>query len=169
MKKIIYIPLSLLGIIALLFILGEIQHPGVSKHIIVSLQPLIFQNRINQMFKENMNLINRVLNICETISDENKAAQEINAIMNDYATLLKKYPYLNYQRLPINNEFGPDWGGTMDTQWMQTVYTLNKAVDDSQKKIKTMAANIIMNTVNISLKELNEHMMAMSYLDTRKK
>ena len=168
MKKIIYIPLSLLAIITLLFILGEIQRPGLGKYMIEMSQSFIFKNRINQMFKENMDLINRVLNICKTTSDENKAAQEINAVMNDYVTLLKKYPYLNNQRLAIDNNFGPDWAGAMHTQWMQTLYILTKTTDSSQEKIKAIAINIIMNTMNISLKELNEHMMAMSYLDKQK-
>jgi len=169
MKKIIYIPLSLLGIIALLYIVGEIRRPGIGKYMIEMSYSFIFKDRIKQMFKENMNLINRVLNTCQTSNDENKAAQEINAVMNDYITLLKEYYYLNNQRLAIDNEFGPDWAGAMHTQWMQTLYTLKKTIDGPQGKINAIAINIIMNTLNISLKELNEHVMEMSYLDQQKK
>lgn len=169
MKKIIYIPLSLLGIIALLYIVGEIRRPGIGKYMIEMSYSFIFKDRIKQMFKENMTLINRVLNTCQTSNDENKAAQEINAVMNDYITLLKEYSYLNNQRLAIDNEFGPDWAGAMHTQWMQTLYTLKKTIDGPQGKINAIAINIIMNTMNISLKELNEHVMEMSYLDQQKK
>ena len=104
------------------------------------IQSVVYSGSIKKMFEENMNLINKVLAICEKNSSKNITDQELAAAANEikditfqYAMLFDrkqnikaKYAHLAEQRLPMNNPLGPDWAGTPISQWMQLIYILNK-------------------------------------------
>lgn len=133
------------------------------------MQSVVYKDRIKTMFTENMTLINRILKICETTTEENIAANEIVKVLNDYQKLLGQYSSLLNQRLGFDNDFGADWAGTIKDQWMHLIYTLDvKSQNNPKAKMYTAAKGIILNTINIDSKDLHEHSVAMKFTQETK-
>lgn len=127
------------------------------------MQSVVYKDRINQMFTQNMALINRILKICETTTKENMAANEIVKVLDNYQKLLDQYSSLVDQRLGFDNEFGADWAGTIKDQWMHLIYTLDTKYQSNPKAIYAIAKDIILKNTNIDSKSLHEHIIAMTF------
>jgi hypothetical protein len=135
------------------------RHSGYIPNMLLNeARGFMFKDRINQMFEENKNLINRVSSICESTDDENVVRQQVSSVLFDYQKLLDKYTFLTSQILPASDKAWGDW--SINDQWIELVYKLilvDNRTKDPKRKIKDAAANVIIESKLFDQNVLNQY------------